>query len=106
MSIEIDRSRCYSLSGVDLWLNVPRRPMEASGTSGMKILANGGLNLSVLDGWWAEAYDPEVGWSLGDGDDYMGPQQDDSDAEQLNRLLDEQIIPEFYTRNIEGIPNA
>jgi starch phosphorylase len=94
------------LSGVDLLINVPRRPMEASGTSGMKILANGGLNLSVLDGWWAEAYDPEVGWSLGDGSDYLGPQQDESDAEQLYRLLEEQVIPEFYTRDSEGFPIA
>jgi starch phosphorylase len=94
------------LSGVDLWINVPRRPMEASGTSGMKILANGGLNLSVLDGWWAEAYDPEVGWSLGDGHDYLGPQQDESDAEQLYRLLEEQVIPEFYTRASGGFPSA
>ena len=94
------------LSGVDLWINVPCRPMEASGTSGMKILANGGLNLSVLDGWWAEAYDPEVGWRLGDGRDYLGPQQDESDAEQLYRLLEEQVIPEFYTRDSEGFPSA
>ncbi len=94
------------LSGVDLWINVPRRPMEASGTSGMKILANGGLNLSVLDGWWAEAYDPEVGWRLGDGRDYLGPQQDESDADQLYRLLEEQIIPEFYTHDSEGFPSA
>jgi starch phosphorylase len=94
------------LPGVDLWINVPRRPMEASGTSGMKILANGGLNLSVLDGWWAEAFDPEVGWSLGDGCNYLGPQQDESDADQLYRLLEEQIIPEFYTRDSEGFPGA
>jgi len=86
--------------------NVPRRPMKASGTSGMKILANGGLNLSVLDGWWAEAYDPEVGWSLGDGHDYLGPQQDESDADQLYGLLEEQVIPEFYTRDSEGFPSA
>jgi starch phosphorylase len=94
------------LSGVDLWINVPCRPMEASGTSGMKILANGGLNLSVLDSWWAEAYDPEAGWSLGDGRDYLGPQQDESDAEQLYRLLEEQVIPEFYTRDGDGFPRA
>jgi starch phosphorylase len=94
------------LSGVDLLINVPCRPMEASGTSGMKILANGGLNLSVLDGWWAEAYDPEAGWSLGDGRDYLGSQQDESDAEHLYRLLEEQVIPEFYTRDTSGIPTA
>ena len=94
------------LSGVDLWINVPCRPMEASGTSGMKILANGGLNLSVLDGWWAEAYDPDVGWSLGDGRDYLSPQLDESDAEQLYKLLEENVIPEFYTRDSDGFPSA
>ncbi len=94
------------LSGVDLWINVPQRPYEASGTSGMKILANGGLNLSVLDGWWAEAYSSKAGWSIGDGIDYRGPQQDDSDAEQLYRLLEEQIVPEFYSRDENGIPRS
>jgi starch phosphorylase len=84
------------LSGVDLWINVPCRPMEASGTSGMKILANGGLNLSVLDGWWAEAY----------GRDYLSPQLDESDAEQLYKLLEENVIPEFYTRDSDGFPSA
>ena len=74
--------------GCDLWLNVPRPPLEASGTSGMKSAFNGGLQLSVLDGWWAEAYDPSVGWAL-DGS------SDEADADQLYRLLEEQVVPVF-----------
>jgi glycogen phosphorylase len=76
------------IPGCDVWLNNPRRPLEASGTSGMKAAVNGVLNLSVLDGWWAEAYDPEVGWAI-DGS------SDDADAEQLYRLLEEQVVPTF-----------
>jgi glycogen phosphorylase len=91
--------------GVDLWVNTPRRPWEASGTSGMKVLVNGGLNLSELDGWWAEAYSPEVGWALGDmkehGDD---PSWDASEAEALYGLLEREVIPEFYSRDEHGIP--
>ncbi|CAF0691480.1 alpha-glucan family phosphorylase [Candidatus Methylacidithermus pantelleriae] len=91
--------------GVDLWVNTPRRPWEACGTSGMKILAHGGLNVSELDGWWAEAYSPEVGWAIGDsgehGDD---PGWDAQEAEQLYTLLEKEIIPTFYERDHRGIP--
>jgi starch phosphorylase len=95
----------HLVQGVDVWLNTPRRPWEASGTSGMKALVNGVLNLSELDGWWAEAYTPDVGWALGDkqehGDD---PAWDAAEAEQLYGLLEQQVIPEFYTRDQNGIP--
>jgi starch phosphorylase len=95
----------HLVRGVDVWMNTPRRPWEACGTSGMKVLVNGGINLSVLDGWWAEAYAPEVGWALGDGREHGDdPAQDASDAEALYRLLEEQVIPEFYERNEAGIP--
>jgi starch phosphorylase len=97
----------HLVQGVDVWVNTPRHPWEASGTSGMKVLVNGGLNLSELDGWWAEAYSPEVGWAIGDrqehGDD---PSWDAAEAEALYRLLEREVIPEFYTRNEKGIPLA
>ena len=89
------------VQGIDVWLNMPRRPWEASGTSGMKVLANGGLNLSELDGWWDEAYSPEVGWALGDGS-----QGDAAEAEHLYTLLEGEIRDTFYTRNEEGIPEG
>ena len=93
------------VQGVDLWINTPRRPWEASGTSGMKLLVNGGLNLSELDGWWAEAYSPEVGWALGDGKEHNeDPAWDAAEAEALYKLLEEQVAPEFYTRGRDGIP--
>jgi starch phosphorylase len=95
------------VQGVDLWVNTPRRPWEASGTSGMKVLVNGGLNLSELDGWWAEAYSPEVGWAIGDmrehGDD---PAWDAAEAEALYGLLEREIVPEFYSRDEHGIPRG
>lgn len=95
----------HLVQGVDLWINTPRRPWEASGTSGMKVLVNGGLNLSVLDGWWAEAYAPEVGWAVGDGLEHgEDPYWDARDATQLYDLLESQIIPEFYDRDENGIP--
>ncbi|MDR7089985.1 alpha-glucan family phosphorylase [Cellvibrio fibrivorans] len=93
----------HLVQGVDVWINNPRRPWEASGTSGMKILVNGGLNLSTLDGWWAEAYKAEFGWALGDGEEH-DPAQDSADAEQLYRLLENDIIPRFYARDAEDIP--
>jgi starch phosphorylase len=93
--------------GVDVWLNTPRRPWEASGTSGMKVLVNGGLNLSELDGWWAEAYTPEVGWALGDGQEHGDdPAWDAAEAEALYERIEQQVVPEFYTRNDQGIPTA
>jgi glycogen phosphorylase len=91
--------------GVDVWLNTPRRPWEACGTSGMKVLVNGGLNLSELDGWWAEAYTPELGWALGDGHEHSeDPDWDAVEAEQLYAILEEQVIPQFYDRNDAGVP--
>jgi len=93
------------VQGVDVWINTPRRPWEACGTSGMKVLVNGGLNLSELDGWWAEAYSPEVGWAIGDGREHGDdPAWDQVDAQQLFKQLEEQIIPEFYARDAHGIP--
>ncbi len=95
----------HLVHGVDLWINTPRRPWEASGTSGMKVLANGGLNLSELDGWWAEAYAPDVGWALGDGLEHdADPAWDAIEAERLYDLLENEIIPEFYDRDEQGIP--
>lgn len=95
------------VQGVDVWINTPRRPWEASGTSGMKVLVNGGINISELDGWWAEAYSPEVGWALGDGNEHGDdPVWDAIEAEQLYNLLENEIVPEFYTRNENGIPVA
>jgi glycogen phosphorylase len=93
--------------GVDVWLNNPRRPWEASGTSGMKVLVNGGLNLSELDGWWVEAYAPEVGWAIGDGREHdADPAWDRFDAEQIYSLLENEIVPMFYRRDQAGIPVA
>jgi starch phosphorylase len=93
------------VQGVDVWLNTPRRPWEACGTSGMKVLVNGGINLSELDGWWAEAYTPEVGWALGDGREHdSDPEWDAKEACALYDLLENEIIPEFYTRDERGIP--
>ncbi len=95
------------VQGVDVWINTPRRPWEASGTSGMKILVNGGINLSELDGWWAEAYTPAVGWALGDGNEHGDdPVWDAKEAEQLYDLLEQKVVPEFYNRNEKGIPTA
>jgi starch phosphorylase len=95
------------VQGVDVWVNTPRRPWEASGTSGMKVLVNGGINLSELDGWWAEAYTPEVGWALGDGKEHGDdPGWDAVEAEALYALLEREVIPEFYTRDPQGIPTA
>jgi starch phosphorylase len=95
------------VQGVDLWINTPRRPWEACGTSGMKVLVNGGLNLSERDGWWAEAYRAEVGWAIGDGQEHSNdPNWDAQEAEETYRLLEEEIIPCFYERNDQGIPTA
>ena len=97
----------HLVQGVDVWINTPRRPWEACGTSGMKVLVNGGINLSELDGWWAEAYTPEVGWALGDGQEHGDdPAWDAAEAEALYDLLEREVIPEFYTRDESGIPTA
>jgi glycogen phosphorylase len=95
------------VQGVDVWINTPRRPWEACGTSGMKTLVNGGLNLSELDGWWAEAYTPEVGWALGDGREHGDdPAWDAAEAEALYDLLEREVVPLFYSRNADGIPEG
>jgi starch phosphorylase len=97
----------HLVQGVDVWVNTPRRPWEASGTSGMKVLVNGGLNLSELDGWWAEAYSPEVGWAIGDGREHGDdPAWDTADAESLYAVLEKEVIPEFYARDEHGIPRS
>ena len=94
------------MQGVDLWINTPRRPSEASGTSGMKVLVNGGLNLSELDGWWAEAYAPDVGWALGDGREHDDPTWDAAEADGLYALLEREVVPAFYMRDANGLPTA
>jgi starch phosphorylase len=97
----------HLVQGVDVWINTPRRPWEASGTSGMKVLVNGGLNLSELDGWWAEAYTPRVGWALGDGREHgEDPSWDAAEASALYDLLEREVVPEFYARNEKGVPTA
>jgi starch phosphorylase len=95
----------HLVQGADVWLNTPRRPNEASGTSGMKLLPNGGLNLSVLDGWWAEAYDREVGWAIGSGEDYDNDDyQDAVESDALYSLLEKEVAPLFYDRDQENLP--
>ena len=97
----------HLVQGVDVWLNTPRRPWEACGTSGMKVLVNGGINLSELDGWWAEAYVPDLGWALGDGQQHGDdPAWDAAEAEVLYERLEREVIPEFYARDALGIPTA
>ena len=93
------------VQGVDVWLNNPRRPREASGTSGMKVPLNFGVNLSVLDGWWPEAWDGTNGWTIGEARDYATPEEQDADdALDLYRVLEEEVLPTFYTRDASGIP--
>ena len=97
----------HFVQGVDVWLNNPRRPLEASGTSGMKVCCNGGLNLSILDGWWAEAYDGANGFAVGTGQTHSSVEvHDRSDAEALYRALTEQVIPLYYQRDRDGLPRA
>jgi starch phosphorylase len=94
------------VQGVDLWINTPQRPWEACGTSGMKVLVNGGLNLSELDGWWAEAYSPAVGWAIGDGKEHgEDPALDATEAETLYHLLEREIVPDFYERDNKAMPS-
>ena len=94
------------VQGVDLWINMPRRPWEACGTSGMKTLVNGGLNISELDGWWAEAYSPELGWAIGDGREHPEPEWDAAEADEFYSLLENEIAPMFYDRDDNGVPRG
>ncbi len=95
----------HLVQGCDVWLNTPRRPLEASGTSGMKAAANGGLNLSVLDGWWAEAYQPEIGWAIGRGEPGEDPERaDEVEAHALYDLLEREVAPLYYDRARDGLP--
>jgi starch phosphorylase len=99
----------HLVQGVDVWLNNPRRPLEASGTSGMKVCCNGGLNLSVLDGWWDEGYLGDNGWAIGRGEEYTKDQevyQDDVESRQIYDLLEQEIVPMFYTRGTDGLPRT
>ena len=94
------------VQGADLWINAPRRPWEACGTSGMKVLVNGGLNFSERDGWWAEAYSPQVGWAIGDGLEHGDdPALDDQEAEAMYTLLEREVVPQFYERSANGMPS-
>jgi len=96
----------YLVQGVDVWLNTPRRPNEASGTSGEKAAINGVLNFSILDGWWREGYNGSNGWAIGDDTEYSDPnQQDEADAESLYCILENEIVPLFYNnRSAENVP--
>ncbi len=97
----------YMVRGVDIWLNTPRRPMEASGTSGMKAAFNGALNFSTYDGWWCEGYQPNGGWVIGAGEDYDDLEcQDKVESEATYNILENEIIPLFYTRSVDNIPRA
>ncbi|MCA9154250.1 MAG: alpha-glucan family phosphorylase, partial [Planctomycetales bacterium] len=95
----------HMIQGVDVWLNNPRRPLEASGTSGQKAVLNGGLNLSVLDGWWAEAYDGSNGFAIGKGHSHQSDEITDvRDAESLFDVLENHVIPTYYNRDVDGLP--
>ncbi|KPK86213.1 MAG: alpha-glucan phosphorylase [Phycisphaerae bacterium SM23_33] len=95
----------YMVQGADVWLNTPLRPMEASGTSGMKVAANGGLNVSILDGWWDEGYSPEVGWAIGSGETYEDlDYQNAVESQALYHLLEREVVPMFYNRGPDGLP--
>jgi starch phosphorylase len=94
----------HLVQGVDVWINTPRRAWEACGTSGMKVLVNGGLNLSELDGWWAEPHTPEVGWGVNGSSEIGGPQDDEREAELMYQLLEQEVVPEFYRRDSLGLP--
>ena len=97
----------YLVQGVDVWLNNPRRPLEASGTSGMKICCNGGLNLSILDGWWVEGYDGDNGWAIGAGEEYTDLQyQDEVESRALYDLIEQDLLPLFYSRGTDGLPRG
>jgi starch phosphorylase len=106
---DYDMNVCrYLVQGVDVWLNNPRRPYEASGTSGMKVCANGGLNLSILDGWWVEGYAGDNGWAIGAGEEYGDNHvyQDDVESRAFYDLLEQEVVPLFYTRTSDGLPRG
>ncbi len=95
----------YLYQGVDVWLNTPRRPLEASGTSGMKATVNGAINISILDGWWDEAFDGTNGWAIGRGEEYEDPgYQDQVESQALYQMLEGEVVPMFYTRGRDGLP--
>lgn len=97
----------YMVQGVDVWMNTPRRPHEASGTSGMKVCFNGGLNLSILDGWWCEGYQHGNGWAIGRGEDYTDLEyQDEVECQELYKILEHELIPLFYERGHDGLPRG
>src|SRR5213079_2144731 len=97
----------HLVQGVDVWLNNPRRPLEASGTSGMKVCVNGGINLSVLDGWWVEGYQQDNGWAIGAGEEYTDLHyQDEVESRAIYDLLEQEIVPLFYTRSSDGLPRG
>lgn len=97
----------YLVAGCDVWLNLPRRPQEASGTSGMKASVNGSLMVSTLDGWWDEAYSPDLGWSVGSGETYRDEEiQDELEADAVFTELEQMVVPMFYDRGIDGLPRA
>jgi starch phosphorylase len=97
----------YLVQGIDVWLNNPRRPLEASGTSGMKVCGNGGINLSILDGWWVEGYAQDNGWAIGAGEEYTDLHyQDDVESRAIYDLLEQEIVPLFYTRSSDGLPRG
>ena len=97
----------YLVQGVDVWLNNPRRPLEASGTSGMKVCVNGGINMSILDGWWVEGYTGDNGWAIGAGEEYTDlAYQDDIESRAIYDLLEQEIVPLFYNRSTDGLPRG
>ena len=97
----------YMVEGCDIWLNNPRRPLEASGTSGMKVIANGGLNFSVLDGWWDEGYSHELGWKIGNGEEYDDlDYQDELESRMIYDTLEKEIVPTFYDRGDDRLPRS
>jgi starch phosphorylase len=97
----------YLVQGVDVWLNNPRRPLEASGTSGMKVCVNGGINMSILDGWWVEGYTGDNGWAIGAGEEYTDlTYQDDIESRNIYDLLEQEIVPLYYNRSTDGLPRG
>jgi starch phosphorylase len=97
----------YMVQGVDIWLNTPRRPLEACGTSGMKAVANGALHMSVLDGWWDEGFNPDIGWAIGSRIDYQDHDfQDDLESRTLYDILEKDVVPLFYDRGQDGLPRG